>query len=41
MLKGFNITYSGTGEKVISMSPKAGSSVPVGSTIRLMLENSP
>lgn len=41
MLKGFNITYSGTGEKVISMSPKAGSSVPVGSTIRLMLENVP
>ena len=37
-LKDFNIEYSGTGDKIISMSPSAGSSVPVGSTIRLMLE---
>lgn len=37
-LKSFNIEYSGTGDKVVSMSPEAGSSIPVGSTVRLMLE---
>ena len=37
-LKDFNIEYSGTGDKVISMSPSAGSSIPLGSTVRLMLE---
>ena len=36
-LKGFSIEYSGSGDKVISMSPKAGSSVPLNSIIRLML----
>lgn len=38
-LSNFTIEYSGTGNKVISMSPEAGSKVPVGSTIRLMLGN--
>lgn len=37
-LKDFDIEYSGTGEKVVSMSPEAGSSIPVGSVVRLMLE---
>ena len=37
LLKDFNIEYSGRGEKVISMSPEAGSSIVVGSTVRLML----
>lgn len=39
-LSNFTVKYSGTGDKVISMSPEAGSKVPVGSTIRLMLESS-
>ena len=33
----FDVEYSGTGEKVVSMSPEAGSRVVVGSTVRLML----
>ena len=37
LLKDFTIEYSGTGETVISTSPSEGSSVPVDSTIRLML----
>ena len=36
-LKDFTIEYSGSGDNIISMSPVAGSSVPVNSTIRLML----
>ena len=38
LLKDFDIEYSGTGDKIISMSPEAGSSIPVGSVVRLMLE---
>lgn len=38
-LQGFSIEYSGTGNKVVSMSPDAGSSVVEGSVVRLMLEN--
>ena len=37
LLKDFQIEYSGTGDKVISMSPEANSSVPIGSIIRLMV----
>ena len=37
MLKGFDIEYSGSGDRVISMSPAADSSVVVGSVVRLML----
>lgn len=36
-LKDFTIEYSGSGDKIISTSPSAGSSIPTGSTIRLML----
>lgn len=36
-LSNFQIEYSGTGNKIISMSPEAGSSIPINSTIRLML----
>ena len=36
-LKNFSIEYSGSGDNVISTSPEAGSSVPINSTIRLML----
>lgn len=36
-LSNFDIEYSGTGESIISTSPKAGSSVPINSTVRLML----
>lgn len=36
-LKNFTIEYSGTGNKVISMSPKSNSRLAEGSTIRLML----
>ena len=36
-LKDFTIEYSGSGDSIISMSPEAGSSVPINSTIRLML----
>lgn len=36
-LKDFTIEYSGTGEKILSMSPSPGSSIPINSTIRLML----
>ena len=36
-LKNFTIEYSGSGENIISMSPEAGSSVVINSTIRLML----
>lgn len=37
LLKDFSIEYSGTGEEVVYMSPTAGSSIPINSTIRLML----
>ena len=37
LLRNFLVEYSGKGEKVIAMSPEAGSRVPVGSVIRLML----
>ena len=33
----FDVEYSGSGDKIISMSPNAGSSVPIGSIVRLML----
>lgn len=36
-LKDFTIEYSGSGESIISTSPEVGSSVPINSTIRLML----
>ena len=36
-LKNFTIEYSGTGNKVISMSPKSNSRIAEGSTVRLML----
>ena len=36
-LKEFNVEYSGKGEKIVSMSPDAGSRIVVGSTVRLML----
>lgn len=36
-LNDFDIEYSGSGETIISTSPEAGSSVPIDSTIRLML----
>jgi len=39
LLKKFNIEYSGTGSKIISMAPVAGTRIAVGSTVRLMLEN--
>ena len=39
-LKDFDVEYSGSGNIVISMSPKAGSRIEVGATVRLMLENS-
>ena len=37
LLSNFTIEYSGSGNKIISMSPEAGSKVAIGSTIRLML----
>ena len=37
LLKNFTIEYSGKGETIISTSPSSGSSIPVNSTIRLML----
>ena len=37
-LKDFQVEYSGNGNKIISMSPEAGSSIPKGSIIRLMVE---
>ena len=36
-LKEFNIEYSGSGDKIISMSPEPGSSVILNSTVRVML----
>ena len=36
-LKDFNIEYSGEGSRVIDVSPQVGSSIAVGSTVRLML----
>ena len=38
-LSSFDVEYSGTGNRVVSMSPEAGSRIVVGSTVRLMLEN--
>ena len=38
LLKNFEIEYSGTGNKIVSMSPEPGTKIPIGSTIRLMLE---
>ena len=37
LLKDFTIEYSGTGDKIISTAPSSGSSIPINSTIRLML----
>ena len=37
MLKNFKIEYSGTGDRVIGMSPDAGSRIPEGSIVRLMI----
>ena len=39
LLKNFDVEYSGQGSKVISMSPKQGSRIKVGSVVRLMLGN--
>ena len=36
-LKDFTIEYSGSGDNVVSISPEAGSSIPINSTVRLML----
>ena len=36
-LKDFDVEYSGSGDTIISISPKAGSSIPINSTVRLML----
>ena len=36
-LKDFDVEYSGSGDTIISISPKVGSSVPINSTVRLML----
>ena len=36
-LRDFEVTYSGTGNVVVSMAPEGGSSVPLGSKVRLML----
>ena len=38
-LKGFNLEYSGDGEKVIYQSPNAGYYIEEGTTIKLMLSN--
>ncbi len=38
-LKGFKIEYSGTGNKVLYQTPKAGYYIESGSTIKLMLES--
>ena len=37
ILKDFDIEYSGSGDRIVSMSPEAGSSVPINSVVRLML----
>ena len=37
LLKDFTIEYSGKGDVVVSTSPSAGSSIPINSSIRLML----
>lgn len=37
-LKHFKVEYSGTGDKVIYMSPASGSKAPIGSTIKLMVK---
>lgn len=37
LLKDFTIEYSGKGETIISTSPSSGSSIPINSTIRVML----
>ncbi len=37
ILNNFMVEYSGNGNKVISMSPSAGSRISEGSVIRLML----
>ena len=39
VLKNFSIEYTGSGNKVISMSPTAGSSIVKGTIVRLMLGN--
>ena len=36
-LKDFQVEYSGTGDRIISMSPEAGSNVIINSIVRLML----
>ncbi len=35
----YNVEYSGNGEKVISQSPKAGTYLAAGSTVRILLGN--
>ena len=37
MLKGFNIEYSGNGDKVVYQSPNGGMYVKEGGTVILML----
>ena len=37
LLKKFRIEYSGTGNKVVDMSPNKGSRIPEGSVVRLMM----
>ena len=36
-LKDFEVEYSGNGNKIISISPVPGSTIPINSTVRLML----
>lgn len=39
LLKSFHIEYTGNGDVIKSMAPEAGSKIPEGSTVRLMLGN--
>lgn len=39
VLKDYSLEYTGSGNKIISMSPEAGTSVKKGSIVRLMLSN--
>ena len=37
LLKDFNVIYSGKGNTVYDVSPKAGTKIPTGSSVRVML----
>ena len=39
LLKNFRVEYSGTGDKIIGMSPNKGSRIPEGSIVRLMVSS--